>query len=223
MPVFLYAKNRFIEKWFLFFEKDQCMVANYETSIRKNQTTDIVYCGMFTALIAVGAFIKIMIPLGIFQVTFSLQFLFALLAGLLLGSKAGGISVLIYLVTGLIGIPIFAHGGGPGYLMRPTFGFLIGFAAAAVIAGSINEKYKKVTFPKMLFACFVGEMAYYACGLIYYFFMFNYVLTNDVPIGVAELFSVWFLSTVVPDFALCILATVMALRLGPILNKIRSR
>jgi len=37
---FLYAKNRFIEKWFLFFEKDQCMVANYETSIRKNQTTD---------------------------------------------------------------------------------------------------------------------------------------------------------------------------------------
>ena len=190
---------------------------------RKLQTKDLVNCGLFTALIAIGAFIKIMIPLGVFQVTFSLQFLFALLAGLLLGSKVGGISVLVYLFTGLIGIPIFAHGGGPGYLIRPTFGFLIGFAAAAFIAGYINERYEKKTFPKILFACFVGEMAYYACGLIYYYFMFNYILTNDVPIGVAELFSVWFLSTVIPDFMLCVIATLLAIRLGPVLNTIWNR
>ena len=44
---------------------------------RKLSTTDIVYCGLFTALIAVGAFIKIMIPIGVFEVTFSLQFFFA--------------------------------------------------------------------------------------------------------------------------------------------------
>ena len=193
------------------------------TSKKKLQTKDIVNCGLFVALIAIGAFIKIMIPLGAFQVTFSLQFLFALLAGLLLGSKVGGISVLVYLFTGLVGIPIFAHGGGPGYLMRPTFGFLIGFAAAAFIAGFINERFKEKTFPKMLFACFVGEMAYYACGLIYYFFMFNYVLANDVPIGVAELLSVWFLSTVIPDFILCVIATILALRLGPILNTIWNK
>ena len=46
-------------------------------------TIDIVYCGMFACLMAVGAFIKIMIPIGIWQVTFSLQFFFALLAGFL--------------------------------------------------------------------------------------------------------------------------------------------
>ena len=199
------------------------MAEEYVTSKKKLQTKDIVNCGLFVALIAIGAFIKIMIPLGAFQVTFSLQFLFALLAGLLLGSKVGGISVLVYLFTGLVGIPIFAHGGGPGYLMRPTFGFLIGFAAAAFIAGFINERFKEKTFPKMLFACFVGEMAYYACGLIYYFFMFNYVLANDVPIGVAELLSVWFLSTVIPDFILCVIATILALRLGPILNTIWNK
>jgi biotin transport system substrate-specific component len=199
------------------------MVTGYEISKRKLKTKDIVNCGLFTALIAVGAFIKVMIPLGAFQVTFSLQFLFALLAGLLLGSRLGGISVMVYLITGLIGIPIFAHGGGLGYLMRPTFGFLIGFMAAAFLAGFINERYKKKTFPKMLLACFAGEMAYYACGLIYYFIMFNYVLANDVPIGVAELFSVWFLSTVIPDFALCVLATLMALRLGPVVYKIQGR
>ena len=199
------------------------MAEEYVTSKKKLQTKDIVNCGLFVALIAIGALIKIMIPLGAFQVTFSLQFLFALLAGLLLGSKVGGISVLVYLFTGLVGIPIFAHGGGPGYLMRPTFGFLIGFAAAAFIAGFINERFKEKTFPKMLFACFVGEMAYYACGLIYYFLMFNYVLANDVPIGVAELLSVWFLSTVIPDFILCVTATILALRLGPILNTIWNK
>ncbi len=199
------------------------MAQEYVTSKRKLQTKDIVNCGLFVALIAIGAFIKIMIPLGAFQVTFSLQFLFALLAGLLLGSKLGLTSVLVYLFTGLVGIPIFAHGGGPGYLMRPTFGFLIGFAAAAFIAGFINERYKEKSFPKVLFACFVGEMAYYACGLIYYFIMFNYVLANDVPIGVAELLSVWFLSTVIPDFVLCIIASLLAIRLAPVLNTIWNK
>ena len=53
------------------------------------RTTDIVLCGMFVALMAVGAFIKIMLPLGLFQVTFSLQFFFALLAGFLLGAERG--------------------------------------------------------------------------------------------------------------------------------------
>ena len=96
-------------------------------------TTDIVLCGMFVALMAVGAFIKIMIPLGVWQVTFSLQFFFALLAGFLLGGKRGFAAVGVYLITGLLGVPIFAHGGGLGYLMKPTFGFLIGFAAAAAV------------------------------------------------------------------------------------------
>ena len=53
------------------------------------KTTDIVYCGMFASLMAVGAFIMIMIPIGIWEVTFSLQFFFALLAGFLLGSRRG--------------------------------------------------------------------------------------------------------------------------------------
>ena len=104
------------------------------------RTTDIVLCGMFVALMAVGAFIKIMLPLGLFQVTFSLQFFFALLAGFLLGAERGCMSVIVYLITGLIGIPIFAHGGGIGYLLKPTFGFLIGFAAAAAVCGYIAKK-----------------------------------------------------------------------------------
>ena len=188
------------------------------TTRRRSAAADLVHCGLFAALIAAGAFIKIMIPLGVYEVTFSLQFLFSLLAGLLLGARSGLMSVLTYLIIGLVGVPVFAHGGGPAYLLRPTFGFLIGFAAAAWIAGKLREIFSRPVFPKLLFACFLGEMAYYACGLIYYYFMFNYVLTNGTTIGLKELFLVWFLSTVVPDFILCILAAALACRLIPLLE-----
>lgn len=188
------------------------------TTRRRSAAADLVHCGLFAALIAAGAFIKIMIPLGVYEVTFSLQFLFSLLAGLLLGARSGLMSVLTYLIIGLVGVPVFAHGGGPAYLLRPTFGFLIGFAAAAWIAGKLREIFGRPVFPKLLFACFLGEMAYYACGLIYYYFMFNYVLTNGTTIGLKELFLVWFLSTVVPDFILCILAAALACRLIPLLE-----
>ena len=188
------------------------------TTRRRSAAADLVHCGLFAALIAVGAFIKIMIPLGVYEVTLSLQFLFSLLAGLLLGARSGLMSVLTYLIIGLVGVPVFAHGGGPAYLLRPTFGFLIGFAAAAWIAGKLREVSGRPVFPKLLFACFLGEMAYYACGLIYYYIMFNYVLTNGKTIGLKELFLVWFLSTVVPDFILCVLAAALACRLIPLLE-----
>ena len=59
----------------------------------------------------------------------------------------------------------------------------------------------------------LGEAAYYLCGLAYYFIMFNYVLTGGQTIGIIELMSVWFLSTVVPDLILCVLASAVAGRL----------
>ena len=194
---------------------------NKKKAVSRIQTTDIVYCGMFASLMAVGAFIKIMIPIGIWEVTFSLQFFFALLAGFLLGSKRGLAAVGCYLLIGLAGVPVFAHGGGLMYLMKPTFGFLIGFAAAAYVAGKISETMPGSGYIKLLFAAFWGEMAYYLCGLIYYYLMFNLVVSKDVGIGFAELISVWFLSTVIPDFILCVLAAGAALRLRPVILKER--
>ena len=61
------------------------------------KTKGVIYCGLFTALIAVGAFIKIPIPV----VPFTLQYLFTMLAGLLLGSRLGTVSVLSYMLLGL--------------------------------------------------------------------------------------------------------------------------
>ena len=98
-------------------------------------TRDLAYAALFTTLIAVGAFVTI--PLG--PVPFTLQPLFVLLAGLVLGARLGALSVGAYLVLGLIA-PVY-HGGtsGFGVLVGPTGGYLVGFVLAAVIAGWISH------------------------------------------------------------------------------------
>lgn len=96
-------------------------------------TKNLVRMALLAALIAVGAFIRIPVPVC----PFTLQFLFTMLAGLLLGSKYGALSVLVYLCVGLLGLPVFADGGGIGYVFQPTFGYLIGFCIASYVTGAI--------------------------------------------------------------------------------------
>ena len=198
-------------------------MGNVEKDVTRGfRTQDVIYCGLFAALMTVGALIKIVLPIGVFEVTVSLQVFFALLAGFLLGARNGFLSIVVYLIIGLIGVPVFAHGGGLGYLIKPTFGFLIGFAFAALFAGLLTNREKKPRFSRLAVAALVGEMAYYACGLIYYFIMFNFVLSGTVGIGIAKLFSVWFLSTVIPDTVICMLAAVLAYRLVPIMRRMQG-
>ena len=104
------------------------------------RTIDVVLCGLFAALIAVGAFSRITLPTQPYPVSFSLQWLFVLLAGMLLGAKLGAMSVGAYLLIGLVGVPVFVHGGGPQYIFRAGFGFLLGFLLAAFLIGLLTER-----------------------------------------------------------------------------------
>lgn len=123
------------------------------------KTKSIIYCGLFTSLIAVGAFIKIPIPV----VPFTLQYLFTMLAGLLLGSRRGSLSVIAYIILGLAGL-----------------------------------------------------LVVYACGMIYYYIICNYVI--NTPIGVWPLFLYCFILAVPGDIALSILAAVLVKRIKPVLE-----
>lgn len=74
---------------------------------------------------------------------FTLQWFFVLMAGFLLGAKLASLSVIVYLCIGLVGVPVFAAGGGPTYILRPGFGFLLGFVLAAFLIGAITESLKR--------------------------------------------------------------------------------
>lgn len=177
-----------------------------------NKTTNLILCSLFTALIAVGAFIKIPVPV----VPFTLQFLFTTLAGLLLGSQKGAISVVAYMILGLAGLPIFSEGGGFWYVIKPSFGYSIGFCIGTYVTGLIAERMKEKTVPRYMLANFVGLLIVYAVGMIYYYKICNYVI--DRPIALGPLFLYCFVLAVPGDICLCILAAALVKRVKPILN-----
>lgn len=185
---------------------------NTVASIRqKVSVQELIYCGIFAALIAVGAFIKVPVPV----VPFTLQFLFTTLAGLLLGGKLGAFSVIAYLVLGLADLPIFSEGGGIWYVFKPSFGYLIGFCIATYVTGTMAER-MKFTIKNLLAANFTGLLIVYAAGMVYYYIICNFVI--DTPIGVWPLFLYCFLLAVPGDICLCILCAFFVKRIKPLLQ-----
>ena len=122
---------------------------------------------LFAALTAVGAFIRI--PLGYSSIT--LQTFFTSMAGCVLGPWYGALSQLVYVALGLVGLPIFTQGGGIGYLMQPTCGFLIGLIPAAWVIGRIAGRKPE---PKQIVpACLLGYGVLYAIGVPYMALILN--------------------------------------------------
>lgn len=188
-----------------------------ESSASRSITQDVAVCGLFAALIAVGAFMKIVIPVGADTMNFTLQWLFVLLAGLLLGSRRAFRSVAVYLITGLIGFPVFARGGSPAYLLRPTFGFLLGFALAAWAIGFLCEKLRPTKSVTWFFTTLAGFVIYYGMGILY-FYMITHLLSSQTPVGIGVIFGVYCLPTMLPDLLLCVLAIMIAGRLRPVVS-----
>jgi len=99
----------------------------------------MIYASIFGAVTAAGAYIIIPLP----PVPITLQTLFLYLAAALLGGRLGALSQVIYLLVGIIGLPVFAGGkAGLGVLIGPTGGYLIGFVAGAYVIGKILETVK---------------------------------------------------------------------------------
>ena len=103
------------------------------------KTKMLARTALLAALTAIGAFIKI--PLGVSSIT--LQFFFTAMAGCLLGPMWGAVSQGVYVLLGLVGLPIFTLGGGFGYVLQPTFGFLLGLIPSAWVMGLITKKSRK--------------------------------------------------------------------------------
>ena len=186
----------------------------------KINTREITFIALFAALISVGAFIKLDIPLPLYTMHFTLQWLFVLMAGFFLGSKKGAISVLVYVLTGLAGVPVFAAGGGIGYVLRPGFGFLLGFILAAYLIGLITEKMKAKTLNQLLVPATVGLIAYYSVGAVYFYLIKNLYVGEYVSFAVVVV--QYCLITVLPDFILCVMAAYLANQLVPVFRKIAN-
>ena len=124
---------------------------------------DVLLILSFAVVTAVCSQIK----LEIGAVPITMQTFAVLLSGALLGSKKGAASQLTYLSMGLAGIPWFSRGGGIGYLLSPTFGYIVGFVFAAFFVGRLCEKGFDRKIKTAIFAIFAGSIIIYIPGLFW--------------------------------------------------------
>jgi biotin transport system substrate-specific component len=129
---------------------------------RDRQLTAVGVVG-FAATMALAA--QIAIPIPGTPVPFTLQPLAVVLAGLLLGPAAGAASMVLYVVAGALGAPVFSPIGAPGFLrlIGPTGGYLLAAPAAAAIAGLVARRFP--AFAGRLLAAVLGIATLYAGGV----------------------------------------------------------
>ena len=123
----------------------------------------------------------------------------------------GATAVATYVLLGLVGVPVFASGGGPGYVLQPTFGYLIGFILQAWYCGAEARRLSARNFKRLLAINGVGMAIVYVIGISYFYFVSNYVI--DAPIAVWPVIFYCGILQVVPDFLLCVAAAGLAVRL----------
>ncbi len=117
---------------------------------------NIALSGLFTALTIAGA--QITIPLG--PVPFTLQLLFVIMSGQILGAKWGFYSQASYVFLGAMGLPVFAGmKGGLAHIIGPTGGYILSFPLAALISGLSRQDFKN-----MLLLSILSIGVVYACG-----------------------------------------------------------
>lgn len=174
---------------------------------------EMTLISLFTALTAIGAFIKIPTPI----VPFTLQFLFCTYAGLLLGAKHGLYSQLLYLAVGLLGIPIFTNGGGITYVLQPTFGYLIGFAACACIVGKFVDLGRQIRFWPVFGVIILGLAAVYLFGVAHLYLIMNIYLQKELTF--TAILAIGFLPYIVFDVLQGALIALTAVRVIPILRR----
>ncbi len=168
-------------------------------------TREITLIGLMTAITCILGPLSIPIPFSVVPISFtSLAIYFTVF---LLGWKKGTVSYLIYLLTGLVGVPVFSgFSGGPGKLLGPTGGYLIGFVFLAVISGIFFEK-------------FIGKRYMYALGMVIGL-MITYILgTAWLAFQLDMTFYKGLYLGVIPYIPGDMIKIVVVLFAGPVLRK----
>lgn len=169
------------------------------------RTKDLVYIGLFATLIAVCSWISIPTT-----VPFTMQ-TFAIFAAVgLLGGKRGTFSVLVYILLGALGLPVFAgFSGGIGVLFGPTGGYIVGFLFTALFMWATEKAFAKMRFGYVV-QMLIGLVICYLFGTLW--FMFVYTQTTGA-IGFTAVLGMCVIPFIIPDCIKIFLASVLVNRL----------
>ena len=157
----------------------------------RSKTYDMVYIAVFAVLIAICSWISIPTT-----VPFTLQTFAVFLAVGVLGGKRGSLSVLIYILLGAVGIPVFAgFSGGFGILLGSTGGYIIGFLFSALLMWGMEALLGKKTWVLGL-SMVLGLIVCYAIGTVWFMAVYT---KNSGPVGLAAVLSWCVIPFIIPD------------------------
>lgn len=177
------------------------------TATAKLSVRDMALVAMMTALMAVCSWISIPTT-----VPFTLQTLGVFLACALLGGKRGSLAVLVYILLGALGLPVFAgFSGGAGALLGSTGGYIQGFLLQALVMWGVEALWGRETWWKLTVSMVLGLMACYAAGTAW--FLVVYARTTG-PVGLATVLAWCVTPFVVPDLVKMALAILLQRRIG---------
>lgn len=141
----------------------------------------LLFCGLMAAFTAAGSLLKIPVPGTPLIIT--LQTFFVFMSGLLLEPKYAFFSQLAYAAIGLVGLPVFSEGGGIAYVLRPSFGFIVGFCVCAPVISLIvrrnlieyisSKSGRLKSMSKALAGALASVAAMYAVGSLYMYIILN--------------------------------------------------
>ncbi|MDC3415904.1 biotin transporter BioY [Aquibacillus salsiterrae] len=183
----------------------------------KFRAIDLTMSAMFAALMAIGSNITSFLIVG--GVPITLTTFFSILAGLLLGSRLGAVSMTVYALIGLAGAPVFANfSGGLSVMVSPTFGFILSYILVAFVVGKIAENRSSRT--SFIFAAIVGLIINYGFGTNWMYFAYKWLASTDAISY--KLAWTWMIVPLPKDIILTISAGVLALRLRKNIHKITN-
>ena len=173
------------------------------------KTLDLAYVGLAVALIAICSWISVPTAIPFTMQTFAV---FAVVG--ILGMYRGTLAVLVYILLGAVGVPVFAgFSGGIGVLFRNTGGYIMGFLFTALITGAIMKLFGKKVWV-MAAAMVVGLLVCYAFGTAW--FMVVYARSNGA-VGIATALSWCVIPYIIPDLVKIALAVLLTKRVGKVL------
>lgn len=157
---------------------------------------------------------QLTIPFG--PVPLTMQTFSVLMIGLVLPPNYATMTAFIYLVIGLVGLPVFSGGtGGFGSFLSPSFGFAIGFIPASFILSYLNQTIKFKENLKLILSILISTVILYIIGLSYMYIVFRNILNIDT--GLTHLLQLGFLPFIPGDIIKSFLAIIIYKRLKLIL------
>ena len=169
-------------------------------SAKKNfsQLTNFLTIVICSLILILSAKIKV----DLYPVPMTLQPLAVLMIAMLCGRYIAVSAVSLYLLQGMVGIPVFAYGGGLPYLLGPTGGFLFGFLIASFLIGELADRGWGKSMFKSVFAMLIGLLIIYICGVFQLSVLkgFDFAIINGLkPFIIGDLYKLLLAALLLPQ------------------------